>query len=225
VTAELRRVIGALAAKRGAATAKRVQVLTPRRTGPLGAVALNVLLQADLNPGGAPGPEIAHAHVVRVGDKVIQRRNDYAACDGGLFNGEQGLVERVDVLADSVTVRFGRAGRERLVTLRGAQLANLELAWAVTVHRAQGSEWPDVVMVYHDVHGALLDHAVLYTGLTRAQQLFVLVGSTSAVRSTCARPPQQSARVTGLRAQCAASGLAVASADPPHHGPTLPDAT
>jgi hypothetical protein len=109
-------------------------------------VELNILLQAKLNPGGLPGPEIAHEHVVRIGDKVIQRRNDYGVHGEGLFNGEQGVVIAADDAAGSVTVRFGP---ERELTLRGAQLANLELAWAVTVHRSQGSEWPYVVMPYH----------------------------------------------------------------------------
>lgn len=175
-----------------------VQVLTPMRRGALGVDALNAILQAALNPHGGVGPRIGGGAHVRVGDRVIQVRNDYTAGDSGLFNGEQGIIELVDAGAGAVVARFGA----RRIVLSGVQLFNLRLAWAITVHRSQGSEWPTVVVLYHDTHDRMLDTQLLYTALTRARQRFVLIGTRRALATTARRRADSSrARSTGLARQ------------------------
>lgn len=155
-----------------------IQVLSPMRRGLLGVDSLNRRLQDVLNPHGARGPEIGGSAVVRVGDRVIQTRNDYSV-PGGLFNGEQGVVESVE-REGRIEVRFD----ERSLVLSGAQLRRLQLAWAITVHRSQGSEFPCVLLLYHSSHYVLLDRSLLYTAITRAKQLLVLIGNEQALTAT-----------------------------------------
>ncbi len=144
-----------------------VQVLIPMRRGPLGATNLNLELQRALNPGrGAPG-------ALRAGDKVMQLRNDY---EREVFNGDIGWVERVE---DGVTyVRFDSGRR----SYEADALDALTLAYASTIHKAQGSEFPCVIVVLANAHHVLLSRALLYTAVTRAKQLVVLVGDPRAMR-------------------------------------------
>ena len=146
-----------------------VQVLTPMRRGPLGTVRLNEVLQQALNPrpDGAPTPT-----AYRSGDKVMQLRNDY---DEDVFNGDLGEVARIH---DGTTfIRFD--GRE--VQYGPDDLDSVSLAYACTVHKVQGSEFPAAVIVLHNAHFMLLNRALLYTALTRAKKLVVLVGDPRAM--------------------------------------------
>ncbi len=145
-----------------------VQVLTPMRKGPLGTEGLNELLQATLNPRAAPSQSAA----LLPGDKVMQLRNDY---DKDVFNGDLGRVTRVQ---GGVTfVDFD--GRE--VQYKVDELDMLTLAYASTIHKVQGSEFPAVLVVLHGAHHVLLSRALFYTAVTRAKRLAVVVGDPQAI--------------------------------------------
>jgi exodeoxyribonuclease V alpha subunit len=147
---------------------KDVQVMTPMRRGPLGTHNLNEVLQNAFNPGADGG--VANAY--RLGDKVMQLRNDY---DKEVYNGDLGEVVRID---GGVThVRFD----ERVVQYGADELDSISLAYACTVHKVQGSEFPAAVIVMHNAHFMLLNRALLYTALTRAKELVVLIGDPAAM--------------------------------------------
>ena len=150
-----------------------VQVLTPMRRGRLGTHSLNAELQALLNPAGTP-VEGSRGRL-RLGDRVLQTRNDYQL---EVFNGDLGRVEAVDEEAAEVLVRFD----DRIVRYPAGELDPLELAYACSVHKSQGSEYPCVIVVLHREHYVLLQRNLLYTAMTRGKKLVVLLGSRSAVR-------------------------------------------
>ncbi|HXT51742.1 MAG TPA: ATP-binding domain-containing protein, partial [Thermoanaerobaculia bacterium] len=150
-----------------------VQVLSPMRRGRLGTISLNTELQALLNPNGAP-VEGSRGRL-RLGDRVLQTRNDYQL---EVFNGDLGRVEAVDDVAAEVLVRFD----ERIVRYPAGELDPLELAYACSIHKSQGSEYPCVIVVLHREHYVLLQRNLLYTAMTRGKKLVVLLGSRSAVR-------------------------------------------
>ena len=149
-----------------------VQVLAPMRRGRLGTITLNSELQALLNPGGTP-IEGSRGRL-RVGDRVLQSRNDYEL---DVFNGDLGRVEGVDAESDEVLVRFD----DRVVRYPANELDPLELAYASSIHKSQGSEYPCVVVVLHREHHVLLQRNLLYTAMTRGKKLVVLLGSRQAV--------------------------------------------
>jgi exodeoxyribonuclease V alpha subunit len=156
-----------------------VQVLTPMRKGPLGTEALNRLLQAALNPEPGlldPRPQAVTARDarprLRVGDKVMQLRNDY---EREVWNGDLGTVTRVD--AGVVFVDMGG----KAVSYERDALDAVSLAYASTVHKVQGSEFPAVVVVLHSTHHVLLTRALLYTAVTRARKLVVILGDDRAL--------------------------------------------
>ncbi len=151
-----------------------VQVLTPMHRGEAGTEALNRALQAALNPHGAELPRGARPSL-RAGDKVMQSRNDY---DRDVFNGDVGVVAAVDPEAPAAELRFD----ERRVRYEGEALADLELAYAVSIHKSQGSEYPAVVVTLLPQHFLLLRRNLLYTALTRGKRLCVLVGAERAIR-------------------------------------------
>jgi exodeoxyribonuclease V alpha subunit len=167
-----------------------VQVLTPMHGGPLGTVALNAALGAALNPDGAPMRW--GERTFRVGDRVIQTRNDY---DNDVFNGDVGRVVSVE---HGLTVDFD--GRE--VTLQGDALDALDPAWAISIHKSQGSEYPAVVVAVHTSHFVMLRRNLLYTALTRAKRFACVVGSPRALRTAVGRTGGE-ARWTGLAARIA----------------------
>ncbi len=143
-----------------------IQVLTPMNRGPAGAVALNQALQAALNPRG--DALVRGARTYRVGDKVMQLRNDY---DKNVFNGDVGLVASIDPEENGMIVRFD----ERDVAFEAADLDDLVLAYACTVHKSQGSEYPAVVIPLLTAHFVMLNKNLLYTAVTRGKRLVVLV--------------------------------------------------
>jgi exodeoxyribonuclease V alpha subunit len=156
-----------------------VQVLVPMRRGAVGAERLNEVLQAALNPQptGQARPAAAAAGGFRVGDKVMQLRNDY---EREVFNGDLGEVRRVHAGQTYVAVD----GRE--VAYQADDLDDLTLAYACTVHKAQGSEFPAVVLALHPSHWVLLDRSLLYTAITRARRLVVIVGDERALARAAA---------------------------------------
>ena len=168
-------------AKFGLDPLRDVQVLAPMRKGVCGTEALNRALKQALNPGARPADPDAPPRL-DVGDKVMQLKNDY---ERDVFNGDVGHVLEVDH-DGSLVVDFG--GR-RIHCTRG-QAAQLTLAYCATIHKAQGSEYPAVVLPILQEHFVMLERNLLYTGLTRGRQLVVLVGQRQAVESAVgnARP-------------------------------------
>jgi len=152
-----------------------VQVLTPMHRGDAGTVGLNAALQAALNPPAANRGEIRlRSRVLRVGDRVVQTRNDY---ERDVFNGDLGEIVSVTPGGD-VTVDFDG----RRVTYAPEHLPALEHAFAISVHKAQGSEYPAVVLVLLTEHWVMLERSLLYTAITRAKRLMVIVVSERALR-------------------------------------------
>ncbi|GAC1306420.1 MAG: ATP-dependent RecD-like DNA helicase [Ktedonobacteraceae bacterium] len=153
----------------------QVQVLCPATRGEIGTRQLNTMLQQVLNPPRSGKVELTRGgHTLRVGDRVIQQVNDYQR---EVFNGDMGTIASIDVEEQEVVVQF----TQRDVTYDYADLSEVALAWAVTVHKAQGSEYPVVILPLFMQHYLLLSRNLLYTGLTRAKQLAILVGPTKAI--------------------------------------------
>jgi exodeoxyribonuclease V alpha subunit len=160
-----------------------IQILTPMNRGTVGADALNGALQAALNPAGEDRTELRLGQrILRLGDRVIQRRNDY---DLGVFNGDIGRIVAVDPLASTVDVAYA-TGVAREVRYPRESLADLGLAYAITVHKSQGSEFPVVIIPICAQHHAMLFRDLVYTALTRARRLAIFVGSRHALRRAIA---------------------------------------
>ena len=152
-----------------------VQVLTPMNRTDLGVNAINELLQKTLNPPRGGQDEIHRfATTYRVGDKVLQTRNNYTR---EVFNGDIGRIAKVDAIEQIVVVEFDG----RPVEYEFADLDELTLAYAVTVHKSQGSEYPAVIIPVHTQHFVMLQRNLLYTAITRGRKLVVLVGSKKAI--------------------------------------------
>lgn len=151
---------------------KEIQVLTPMQRGTVGAGNLNIELQNALNP---TGPSLARGgYTFRQGDKVMQIRNNY---DKNVFNGDIGYITAVDTNERTLTVTFD----SRLVEYDITELDEIVLAYAVTIHKSQGSEFPVVVMPVTMKHFVMLQRNLIYTGITRAKKICVLVGTTKAL--------------------------------------------
>jgi exodeoxyribonuclease V alpha subunit len=162
--------------------------------------AVNSLLQGRLNPARGQ-PERPHGALpLRVGDRVIQTRNNYTL---GVFNGDGGVI--AGIAPEAVSVDFGDG---RLVAYALADLLDLDHAYCLTVHRSQGSEWPGVVIVVSSSHGAMLSRNLLYTALTRARRFAVLVGDEAAIGRAVAETRDQD-RSTALAALLGAAQRAV----------------
>ncbi len=153
-------------------SSESIQVLTPMQKGPVGAVHLNQILQQALNPHGE---EIRRGgYAFRCGDRVMQIRNNY---DKDVYNGDIGVVDTVNSGEGTLRVRFDTG----IVDYESSDLDELVLAYATTIHKSQGSEYPVVVMPVMMCHYVMLQRNLIYTGITRARQLLVMVGTGKAL--------------------------------------------
>ena len=188
---------------------EEIQVLTPMRRGSLGVERLNEVLQSVLNPPDRGRREhVRRETVFREGDKVMQTRNNYQIewevrgnfgmpidRGTGIFNGDFGRIEEIDPDTEMMTVIFDDA---RTVEYPFAELEDLELAYAITVHKSQGSEYPAVILPLLAGPSGLFNRNLLYTAVTRARSCVVLLGSRDAVDRMIANT-RRTHRWTGLR--------------------------
>ena len=176
-----------------------VQVITPMHKGIVGVANLNAELQNLLNPAGQ---EIARGgRVFRTGDKVMQIKNNY---DKDVFNGDIGRVAGFDIEGQSLQVRF----EDRIVDYEWRELDELVLAYAISVHKSQGSEYPAVVVPVVTQHYIMLQRNLLYTAITRGKKLVVLVGSKRAIYMAVKNNKVQQ-RYTNLAVRLRANGIAI----------------
>ena len=181
-----------------------IQVLSPTRKGGTGTAALNKLLQASLNPPAPQKKEKAYGEIAfREGDRVMQIRNNYdimwKKCDGGaagtgIFNGDVGIIKGIDLQQEFLTVQFDDKEADYDFT----QLGELELAYAITVHKSQGSEYRAVVLAAWSGSPYLLNRSVLYTAITRAKELLIIVGKEDTVVSMTENA-KKNRRYSGLK--------------------------
>ena len=144
--------------------------------GSLGTATLNRTLQQTVNPGAeSKGQLILGERIFRVGDRVIHRRNNY---DLGVFNGDIGVVSRVNAVDLTCAVRFLVGDRE--VEYQRDEISELDLAYAITIHKSQSSEFDCVIIPVVSQHFKMLFRNLIYTGLTRARKLAVFVGTRQA---------------------------------------------
>lgn len=166
-----------LPAKYGFDPVQEIQVLTPMNRNSLGTRALNQALQSALNPPSEFKYEIERfGCTFRVGDKVLQTLNDY---DKDVFNGDLGVITSMDLDPVRVHVRFD-GGRD--VVYEPGELDALQAAYAMTIHKSQGSEFPCVIIPVSTQHFVMLERSLIYTAITRARKLVVLVGDPKALR-------------------------------------------
>jgi exodeoxyribonuclease V alpha subunit len=165
-----------------------IQVLSPMKRGLIGCENLNVVLQKELNPSLAPLCRMGKTF--HVGDKVMQIRNDY---DKLVFNGDVGTILSIDLSSQMVAVRF----EDRRVEYAFLDIDDLVLAYAVSIHKYQGSECPCIIIPLHMSHFKMLHRNLLYTGITRGKKLVILVGTKQAI-SMAVRNDEVKKRFTGL---------------------------
>lgn len=183
---------------------EQIQVLCPTRKGGVGTVSLNKLLQASLNP---PSPEKKERtfgeYLFREGDRVMQIRNNYdilwKKCDGsaagaGIFNGDVGTIQQIDPQTETLSVVFD----DREAVYDFTQLNELEPAYAMTVHKSQGSEYRAVILTAWNGSPYLLSRSILYTAITRARELLIIVGREETV-VTMTQNASKNRRYTGLK--------------------------
>ncbi len=183
--------------------ADQIQVLSPTRKGLSGTENLNRCLQAALNPPAADKREIQWGErVFRTGDRIMQTKNNYDVVwersDGtvgtGMFNGDVGKIVEIDPSGELLVVNFD----DRIATYTLEMLNEVDLAYAMTVHKAQGSEYRCVVLAAMPAAPSLMVRGVLYTALTRARELLIVVGDDAAIRAMAENDRQQR-RYSGLR--------------------------
>lgn len=180
VAQRLKEALGRVQAAYGLDPIQDVQVLSPMRRGPLGTEALNKLLQATLNP--APATASASITGFRPGDKVMQLKNDY---EREVWNGDLGTVQRIDAGVVFVDMQ-GRS-----VSYEPEAQSALTLAYACTVHKVQGSEFPAAIVVLHRSHHLLLTRPLIYTALTRARRLALVIGDDAGLMRAVRNAEQQ----------------------------------
>src|SRR5271165_659365 len=168
-----------------------IQVLTPMNRSVMGARNLNQVLQTALNPGGG-GPEVQRfGWTFRLGDRVIQTENDY---NRDVFNGDLGEIESINRIEQEMMVNFER----RQVKYDFGDLDEIALAYVLSIHKSQGSEFPCVVIPVHTKHYMMLQRNLLYTAVTRGKKLVVLVGTKKAL-GMAVRRQDTARRYTALR--------------------------
>ena len=183
--------------------ADQIQVLSPTRKGACGTAALNRALQAALNP---PSPQKRQKQwgdvTFRVGDRVMQTKNNYdvlwekddGTAGSGIFNGDVGVIQDIDSSGELIVLRFD----DRTATYTADLLSQLDMAYAITVHKSQGSEYPAVILVSAPAAPSLMVRGVLYTAITRARRMLIMVGD-DAVPARMAENDRQQRRYSGLR--------------------------
>lgn len=182
-----------------------VQVLSPMNRGSLGIRELNARLQEELNPRKTEEPFVEKfGWQYRIRDKVIQTENDY---DKEVFNGDIGQILKIDPVDRELTVKFD----QRQVNYEFGELDELSLAYAITIHKSQGSEFPAVVIPLATQHYLLLQRNLVYTGVTRGKQLVMLVGQSKAL-SLAVKNNRTEQRFSGLLARLKMDADAVESA-------------
>ncbi len=184
--------------------ASDIQVLSPTRKGGAGTASLNKMLQAALNPASPDKKEKTYGEIIfREGDRVMQIRNNYdimwkktdgSAVGTGIFNGDIGTVSRIDPNAEIMQVVFD----DREADYDFTQLGELEPAYAVTVHKSQGSEYRAVILVAWNGSPYLLSRSILYTAITRARELLIIVGREETV-AAMTQNAKKNRRYTGLK--------------------------
>ena len=183
---------------------EQIQVLCPTRKGGVGTIALNQLLQQALNPASPEKKEHQTGqYLFREGDRVMQIRNNYdilwkkldgSAVGTGIFNGDMGVITAIDTNQETMTVVFD----DREAQYDFAQLNELEPSYAVTVHKSQGSEYRAVILTAWNASAYLLSRSILYTAITRARELLILVGREDIV-AAMTENAKRSRRYSGLK--------------------------
>lgn len=169
-----------------------VQVLCPMIRGAVGTRNFNQVLQQLINPPSPDKLEVSRGGLIfRVGDRVIQLKNDYSR---EVFNGDLGVVTDIDPVEQEVTIRFD--GRK--VVYDYADLNEITLAWSISIHKSQGSEYPVVILPIYMTHYVMLSRNLIYTGLTRAKKLAIVIGSNKAIGMAIQQVNQQQ-RYTRLK--------------------------
>ncbi|MBN3873963.1 ATP-dependent RecD-like DNA helicase [Nostoc sp. JL33] len=177
-----------------------VQVLCPMSRGLLGTRNLNTVLQQLINPPSPDKVEINRGGtILRVGDRVIQQMNDYQR---EVFNGDLGIITDIDTVEQEVIVQYG----ERTVIYDYADLNEINLAWSVTIHKSQGSEYLVVILPIYMQHYMMLTRNLFYTGITRAKKLAIVVGAKKAI-SLAVRSTDDQQRYTRLKQRLLQTGL------------------
>ena len=183
--------------------ADQIQVLSATRKGACGTVALNRALQAALNPPDRTKRQKQWGDMTfRVGDRVMQTRNNYdvlwekedGSAGSGIFNGDVGVIQDIDPSGELITLRFD----DRTAVYTADLLSQLDMAYAITVHKSQGSEYPAVLLASAPAAPSLMVRGVLYTAITRARKLLILVGDDTVPARMAANDKQQR-RYSGLR--------------------------
>ena len=186
-----------------------IQIMTPMRKGALGVERLNSILQEYLNPKTPEKEEREAAGVIyRVGDKVMQIKNNYQIeweirnrygipvdSGTGVFNGDIGRIHSINTFAEQLTVEFDEG---KMVDYSFKQLEELELAYAITIHKSQGSEYPAVIIPVHSGPRMLMTRNLIYTGVTRARACVCLVGIPEMFQAMVNNEVEQ-CRYTGLK--------------------------
>jgi exodeoxyribonuclease V alpha subunit len=175
--------------------AQAVQVLTPMHRGLLGTVQLNRELQQLLNPAGDALER--NGALFRARDKVMQLRNNY---DRGIFNGDLGRIVSIDKEESKIRVDFD----DKAVEYESDEWDELSLAYATSIHKSQGSEYPAVILPLHTSHYMMLYRSLLYTAVTRGKRLVIVVGSRRAL-AMAIRNVRVERRNTGLKEMLAAA--------------------
>ncbi|QLE45797.1 ATP-dependent RecD-like DNA helicase (plasmid) [Nostoc sp. C052] len=177
-----------------------VQVLCPMTRGVIGTRNLNTVLQQLINPPSPNKVEINRGgNLLRDGDRIIQLTNDY---NREVFNGDLGIIQNIDTVEQEVAVQYG----ERTVVYDYADLNEIALAWCVTIHKSQGSEYPVVILPIYMQHYMMLTRNLFYTGLTRAKKLAIVVGAKKAI-SLAVRSTDDQRRYTRLQQRLLQAGL------------------
>ena len=184
--------------------AEEIQVLSPTRKGETGTRALNQMLQAALNPPAAGKAEKKYGDFsFRVGDRVMQIRNNYniiwrrdgaSEMGSGVFNGDVGIIRDIDYQAQNLTIHFD----DRVAVYTWDMLSQLEPAFAMTVHKSQGSEYRAVILCAWRGTPLLLSRSILYTAITRARELLIVVGDRGVIEYMVGNDKKQK-RFSGLR--------------------------